>query len=201
MSLDEDRARWQRLMGLLAPFHDAARLSTRRLCRNTMEGDDLFQEAVLRAFDKLETLRDESRFRAWFYAVLLSIHRSRSRWDFWRRFLPLEEILSTGFQPAGSDGRQQEDERLRAERASRALATLPAVQREAVVLHDIDGFSMEEIAGFQGVTVSAVKSRVSRARQRLRRHYERLGFGGNPSRSGQREHARLAMTGTETPIR
>ncbi len=57
-----------------------------------------------------------------------------------------------------------------------ALATLPAVQREAVVLCDIDGYDLAEVAEMQAVSLSAVKSRLVRGRARLRRYYERLGW-------------------------
>jgi RNA polymerase sigma-70 factor (ECF subfamily) len=176
MRIDENDARWRRLIDLIGPFHDRACATARRLSRSIPEGDDLFHDAVLRAFDKLPTLRDESRFRSWFYAVLLSVHRTRSRSHFWRRFLALEEELTLGNEPAGEDGTVREEEREQAARASRALATLPAVQREAVVLFEIEGYSVEEVAAMQEVSLSAVKSRLARAREKLRRHYERLGF-------------------------
>jgi len=169
--------RWGPFIRLLAPLHDQALLTARRLCRSSAEGDDLFQEAVLRAYEKLPTLRDPSRFRSWFYAVLLSLHRGRSRRAFWRRFVPIADLIAAGDEPVGEDGRQGEEERQRAERASRALAGLPAVQREAVVLHDIEGFSMQEIAVMQAVTVSAVKTRVVRGRTKLRACYRRWGLG------------------------
>ena len=178
----DDAGRWRRLMDLLSPFHDGARATARRLARSTGEGDDLFHEALLRAFDRLASLRHEERFRAWFYAVLLSVHRSRSRRGFWRRFLPLEGAPPIRTEPVGDDGAAWEEARLRAARASRALALLPAAQREAVVLFEIDGFSIEEIAALQRVSVSAVKSRLARGRARLRRHYERLGFRPNGPR-------------------
>jgi RNA polymerase sigma-70 factor (ECF subfamily) len=169
--------RWETLTQLLAPLHDQALMTARRLCRSPAEGDDLFQEAVLRAYEKLPGLRDLSRFRSWFYAVLLSLHRGRSRRAFWRRFVPIAERIAAGEDIPGEDGRRGEEELERAERASRALATLSAVQREAVVLHDIEGFSMHEIAAMQAVTVSAVKTRVMRGRARLRACYRRWGFG------------------------
>ncbi len=177
-----DSERWEALIRLLTPFHDQARATARRFCRSPADGDDLFQEAVLRAHAKLPLLRDETSFRSWFYAVLISVHRGRSRRPFWRRFLSLTALLASGVDPRGADGRHGEEERERAERASRALATLPAVQREAVVLHDIEGFSMSEIAAMQKVTVSAVKSRVARGHARLRAHYRRLGVD---TRSGR----------------
>ena len=188
---------WRRLITLLEPIHDQAAVTARRLCRSSAEGDDLFQETVLHAFEKLPDLRDDARFRPWFYAVLLSVHRNRSRRAFWRRFLSLEGIRSQGFDPADEDGGAWEDRRRQAERVSRALASLPAVQREAVVLFEIEGFSIEEIAALQNATASAVKSRLARARQRLRRHYERLGL--SPQSKGLRQEGR-EHEGSSHPI-
>jgi len=176
MSHEAPPESWRRLMELLAGVHEQAAATARRLSRGPAEGDDLYQEAVLRAHQKLSSLRDESRFRAWFYAVLLSIHRNRTRAGFWRRFLSLEDPAMGTWEPAGHDGIRRETERHQAERASRALATLPPEQREAVVLFELEGFSIEEIAALQKATVPAVKSRLTRGRARLRIHYERLGL-------------------------
>jgi RNA polymerase sigma-70 factor, ECF subfamily len=165
--------RWEELMPLLAPIHDQARLLARRVARCNAEGDDLFQEAVLRALDKLPALRDRDRFRPWFYRILLSQHRSRYRRGFWRRFLSLEP--GTAAEVAGDDGVRSADERAGAARAARALATLPAAQREAVVLAELLDCSLEEIAEIQQASLPAVKSRVSRGREALRRYYRRIG--------------------------
>ena len=181
---------WQRLLDLLAPIHDEARAVARRLARSHADGDELFQDALLRAFDKLSSLRDEDRFRSWFYAVLLSVHRSRSRRAFWRRFLPLESTRCQGHEPVGEDGALLEEENLRARRFSRALATLPARQREAVILFELEDFTVEEIASIQKVSVSAVKYRVARARERLRRHYLALGFRDQAPRPVRRKRRR-----------
>ena len=167
---------WQHLINMLRPYHDQAAATARRLARSHEDGDDLFQEAVIRAYDKLSSLRDESHFRSWFYSILVSVHRNRSRRGFWRRFLSMERKDGGTMDVAGEDGASWDEERRGAERVSRALAGLPPEQREAVVLFEMDGFSIEEISGIQRVSVSAVKSRLVRARKRLRRHYERLGF-------------------------
>ena len=171
---------WTRLMDLLAPLHDRAAATARRLSRSAEDGDDLFQEAVVRAYHKLPSLRDDASFRSWFFALLLNAHRNRFRRGFWRRFLSLERDMEPGFDPPGEDGGGWEQKRRQAERASRVLAGLPAVQREAVVLFEIEGFSVEEIAVMQEVTVSAVKSRLARGRDRLRRAYQRLGLAPSP---------------------
>ena len=174
MRPEESTERWTRLLALLGPVHQRTRVTARRLARTSADGDDLFQEAVLRAFAKLPSLRDESRFPGWFYAVLLSVHRSRARRAAWRRFLSLEREMEHGFDPPDAAGDEGGEERWRAERASRALASLPAVQREAVVLFEVEGYSVEEIAAWQEASVPAVKARLQRGRARLRRHYERI---------------------------
>ena len=169
-----DTARWSRLTRLLKPIHAQAVATARRLCRSVQDGDDLYQETVLRAYDKLDGLREESCFRSWFFATLLSRHRSHVRRPR-RDSVSLEETIGGRDEPIGEDGISWEEEFLRAERAARALAGLKPVQREAIVLHDIEGFAVEEVAEVQGVTPSAVKSRLSRGRERLRRFYTRLG--------------------------
>jgi RNA polymerase sigma-70 factor (ECF subfamily) len=189
MDPDANTARWDRLIRLLQPFHRQAMTTARRLSRSIQDGDDLYQESVLRAFEKLDGLRDEARFRSWFFALLLSRHRSRVRRP--RRTSPLEEIVGRPDEPAGESGTAREEERVGAERVAGLLAGLKPVQREAIVLHDLEGFPVEEIARMQGVTVSAVKSRLVRGREALRRSYRRL------TRS---EGARFDSAGTLGPL-
>jgi RNA polymerase sigma-70 factor (ECF subfamily) len=176
MNAEESEVRWRRLAGLLEPIHARANATARRLTRTPMDGDDLYQETVLRAFAKLHTLRDESRFRSWFFAMLLRLHRSRHRLRFWRRLVPLEEEVAQGRDPIGADGSSWDEEARRAKRAALALESLAAVQREAVVLFEIEGYSIEEISAMQRVSISAVKSRLARGRERLRRVYEARGW-------------------------
>jgi RNA polymerase sigma-70 factor (ECF subfamily) len=165
-------SRWNRLIRLLRPIHEQAVATARRLSRSAHDGDDLYQEAVVRAYDKLNGLRDESRFRSWFFATLLSRHRSRVRRPR-REWLPIEDMLGRRDEPVGEDGTLWEEERRRAERAARALAGLKPDQREAIVLHDIEGFSVEEVADMQSATIPAVKSRLTRGREKLRGFYLR----------------------------
>lgn len=155
----------QRLRRLLEPVHDRALAFARSIARSRDDGDDLFQEALVRALAKIEGLRDDRAFRGWLYRVIISVHRDRYRRAFWQRLLPLtSEPATTG---------SHEDELGAAERARAALATLAHEPREAIVLHDIEGWRVEEIAALEGTSVSAIKSRLSRGRDRLRQVYER----------------------------
>jgi RNA polymerase sigma factor (sigma-70 family) len=202
----EAERRWERIVRLLEPIHEQALSTARNLSRRNGEGDDLYQEAVLRAWRKLHTLREEERFRPWFFAVLLSVHRSRCRRAFWKRLIPFEDASPADRDPVGEDGRVHAEELDAARRAARALARLPGPQREALVLHELEGFSMEEIAAMQKASVAAVKSRVFRARERLRRHYRALGFGDGaappepvPRREG-RSSNRIALSPAEALV-
>ena len=181
MDLRADTTRWERLIRLLTPIHEQAVATARRLSRSAQDGDDLYQDTVLRAYHKLNGLRDESRFRSWFFATLLSRHRSRVRRPP-REYVSIDETIGRPDEPVGRDGALWEEERRRAERAARALEGLAPVQREAIVLHDLDGFSVEEVSEMQGVTVSAVKSRLKRGRERLRRFYLRCARESEGSR-------------------
>ncbi|HTL34825.1 MAG TPA: RNA polymerase sigma factor [Kofleriaceae bacterium] len=163
--------RRQLLVRLLAPVHDDGRRFARRLCKSDDEGDDLFHEAVLRAYDKLSSLRNPNSFRFWFFRIIITLHYSRARRAFWRRFIVLDRD-----DLVGDDGGAWEEQRFRATRVRKALAKLPADQRAAIVMHELQGFSIEEIATIQEASIPAVKSRLSRGREELRRYYERAGL-------------------------
>lgn len=188
----DSEARRARLLALIGPIHDAARATARRLCRSHADGDDLFHEAALRALDRLGDLRDEARFRPWFYAILLSAHRARTRVPIWRRWFPLDDAPEVAA-PSGP-GVTWEEDWLRARRVTAALARLPAEQREAIVLFEVDGFSIEEVAAMQDASVNAVKTRLSRGRDRLRREYERMAA----SAPGEAPSVRVAPRGMES---
>jgi RNA polymerase sigma-70 factor, ECF subfamily len=171
--------RQQRFVRLVEPHHVRALAFARCLCHSVADGDDLFQVALLRALERIDQLRDDHAFRAWFYRIIVSVHRNRVRRPFWRRLVPL------------GDHRAPEmpvDEALAsAQRARIALGCLAPEQRETIVLFEIDGWSVDEIAALHGVSVSAVKSRLVRARERLREFYTR--------RFGTQERAALPSPG------
>ena len=63
------------------------------------------------------------------------------------------------------------------------------MQREVIVLFEIDGYTIEEVADMQRASIPAVKSRLSRRRRKLRRFYERRGWGpsapADPAAAGE----------------
>lgn len=168
---------WNELFELLGPIHDDVQLFARRIARSNAEGDDVFQEAVLRAARKLGSLRNRSKFKSWMYSVVVSVHRTRCRRAFWKRWISSEDALRD---PIGDDGSRWVDERASECRAAAALATLEPAQREAIVLFELHGYAIDEIAEIQRTSVSSVKSRLVRGRDRLRRFYVGLEMPADP---------------------
>jgi RNA polymerase sigma-70 factor (ECF subfamily) len=165
----------ERFRGLLEPVYVQAVGFARHLSRSRSDGDDLFQEALIRALAKLAMLRDDAAFKPWLFRIVVTVHRNRLRRAFWRRFLPLPEQLALDEPATSGDYRVSEwspDAAEAARRAREALTTLPTVQREAIVLYEIEGWQVDEIAVLQRCSASAVKSRLARGRDRLRAYYE-----------------------------
>ncbi len=140
------------------------------------EALDLSQEVFLRVFRTIYSFRGQSALRTWIYRIVINQARNRQRW--WRRRhrnqeISLDQHLREHGEPQQlSDATSPERVLARKELAIElwaALDTLPFDQRTVIVLREIDGLSYEEIAYSLGVAVGTVKSRLTRARQALRR--------------------------------
>jgi RNA polymerase sigma-70 factor (ECF subfamily) len=135
----------------------------RNLMADPHEGEDVAQEAFLTAFARLRSYDPE---RASFLTWLLTIARNRclnARKK--KRPLPLAEL------PEGADARTPEVEAVEEEffaQLDAGLAALPFEQQTVFVLSEIQGYSHEEIGRIEGVKPGTVKSRLSRAKEKLR---------------------------------
>lgn len=137
------------------------RAFARMLCGDRDRADDLAQETLMKAWAARDRYVAGSSFRAWTYTILRhhyfgQIRRQRFVGDYDEA--EAERILNTH----GS-----QESRLEATDVLRALAILPAAQREVLVLVSIGGVSYEEIAEICGVALGTVKSRIARARATL----------------------------------
>jgi uncharacterized protein len=120
------------------------------------DAEDVVQEALLQAFLGLERLRNPERFGSWLYGITLNLARMRLRR---RDPLPLDADAVAEPAPNG--------EALEAVRG--ALDVLPPREREAVVLHYVEGLNTQEVAALLGARPGTVRVRLHRARRRLRR--------------------------------
>lgn len=143
--------------------------SLRRACRRALGRggpvDDAAQEAVVAALLSLDLLRDDERFGAWLVGIGLNTSRHLLRE---RRAEALGEELAA---PA-ADLDAALDAARAAARIRRAIAALPAGQREAVELFYLAGLTCAETAEHLGVPLGAVKARLHKGRATLRRRLE-----------------------------
>lgn len=125
---------------------------------------DMVQDTFVRAYTKLTECRDRTRFRAWLFQTLR--HRCLDYLkEAARRRIPLEDagqLVDT----ADGPGVMVERHQLRTE-IRRALAALPPDQREAFVMHYVDGMPYETMTELLDASVSALKMRAMRAREAL----------------------------------
>lgn len=135
-----------------------------RMSANRAEAERLTQDVFVKAWQHLKSFRGESAFGSWLYRlavnVVLQDRRGTRRREARVAVLPDADTFDNLYGRAPRD-----DDRMDLERA---IASLPPGAREALVLHDIEGYKHEEIARMTGTAVGTVKAQVHRARKLLR---------------------------------
>ncbi len=121
------------------------------------------QDTFLRAFSRIEQFRGDSALSSWLHAIAVSITLNGLRTHKRREAFaaPLEEATTVARWSGESDPDLKV--RLRA-----AIAALPDGTRRVFVMHDVEGFTHEEIGEALGVAVGTSKSQLFRAREKLR---------------------------------
>ena len=155
--------------------------SALRFTHNRAEAEDLVQETCLRAFRGFHRFNPGTNCRAWLLTIL--------RNEFLKRLKRGgHEVLdsdpgdyrtdATSITDEGRQGGHPDEELLQAVLhgdVDRALKALPLVNREVVVLADLEGCSYKEIAQIVDCPIGTVMSRLSRGRAQLRQLLARLG--------------------------
>lgn len=129
---------------------------------NEADAADAVQEALLRAWAKRDTLRDENLFSTWMTRILINECKTLLRKR--RRVTPMEPLPQQN-NPSPPDS--QEDLRT-------ALLSLDPRFRVPLVLNALEGYTLREIAGMLRLPEGTVKSRVSRARRQLRMYNQEV---------------------------
>ena len=129
------------------------------LLRNAQDQQDAVQEAVLKAWNKLESLRNERFFETWLTRIL--INECYSLLSARRDALPLDTAPELPAVPEGVN-RELHD----------ALLGLDEKLRLPVMLHYMEGYRVREIAGILGLPEGTVKTRLARAKRELKKYLE-----------------------------
>ena len=162
------------------------RAFARGLCGRPDMADDLVQEALMKAWAAQDRFEPGTSMRAWTFVILRNAYltdmrRNRFRGEYDEGVA--ERILTA---PAS------QEEPIHLSDMHRALLTLPAERREALLLVGAGGFSYEEAAEICGCAIGTIKSRVGRARSALS---DMLEEGSIPQRSTDDDIAHDAILG------
>lgn len=138
----------------------------RAMTRNAEDAKDLVQETTLAAYEGFEKLKNPAAFKSFLFTIASRIFKRQN----WRKRLffkfsgdDAEELFFESLVDANQDAGKRYD----IEALHNALKLLSDKYREAVILFEIIGLKMEEIAEIQKCSISGAKSRVQRARAEL----------------------------------
>ncbi len=133
-----------------------------RLALTYMQNSDDAQDAVQDVFLKYMTaapfLRDDEHERAWLIRVTVNRCCDLLRRRKIRSYVSLDEVPETA----------ADDTALESSDLMHTLSKIPEKNRGAIVLHYLEGFSVDEVAKMLGISVSAVKMRLARGREALK---------------------------------
>ena len=135
----------------------------RRILRNPEDAEDVLQETFLEVVRSIKAYRGEGHLWGWIRRIASSKALMRIRKAQVRSEEPFDEEFSEGSPPVGVPARVD---------LERALGQLSETSRAVVWLHDVEGYTHEEIAEMMGKTVSFSKSQLARAHNKLRRLLE-----------------------------
>ena len=149
----------------------------RRMLGNDADAEDVTQDVLLQVIRKLDTFRGDSQLSTWLHRVTvnaaLAFREKRANRQKHEKHQTAEESLEIA--PSGSPVKRwstgPDEPVLAAEQAQiieQAIGELPGSFRDVFVLADVEGLPNTEIADILGLSVPAVKSRLHRARLRMR---------------------------------
>lgn len=147
-----------------------------RMLGNHDDAMDALQEAFLRIHKSLASFRGESSLYTWSYRitsnVCLTFRKRRQPKSDWSSF---DDTISPLLQPIerpNEDPDKMCETKYRQFLVQQALLQLPEAQRVALILHDLDGISLSDVAEILAIPLGAVKSRLHRGKAALRRIIE-----------------------------
>jgi RNA polymerase sigma factor (sigma-70 family) len=161
------------------PHLDAAFNYARWLTRNDADAEDLVQDASIRAWRFVASLRSEDA-RAWFLTIV------RNTWyDRFGRTHPAATVAFDETRDDRSDGTPDPEARVMqreaSDRVQQAIGSLPVDFREVIVLRELEDLSYKEIAAVVGTPMGTVMSRLARGRARLQDLLASDGTTGGPA--------------------
>lgn len=147
-----------------------------RLTRSQEDAEDLFQDVLVKAFARLDEMADLDDPGTWLNRVLYNHFVDHKRRYARRRLVSVaENQLPGGSVESLADDSPQAADDIACDALQSALNALSDKHRTVLLLHDAEGYKIQEIQEITGIPVGTVKSRLHRARARLKEILEENG--------------------------
>ncbi len=141
-------------------FHQRLYLYAKRISGSVQEAEEIVQDTFVKTWQKLNSFRAESHFYTWLRKIASRVWIDRLRTKnakVWQQSAEFDDIYPT---VSSSSGQQRDLERL--------ITQLPEGARTVFVMHDVEGYTHQEISELAGLAVGTSKAQLFRARKLLR---------------------------------
>ena len=143
-----------------------------RYARNTMDAEDIVQDALIKVYVSKHLYREVAKFSTWIYTIAINLAKTKiikkQKYKTFSINSAYEEedkdfdIKDEGFLPDVDANSRFQDEHIQ-----KALNSINENYRELIILRDVEDFSYEEICKMTGLPMGTVKSRINRGREKL----------------------------------
>ena len=143
------------------PVHKQFCNFCRAISGNSADAEDLIQDTILNVLERLDEIKDLSVFKAYLFSVASNLHKMKLRRNKFKASFNEEELNQI------IDFGQNQEHYTEFKIVYEKILSLPAKTSEALILFHISDLSIEDIQKIQGGSISAVKSRLQRGREKV----------------------------------
>ncbi|MCB0721517.1 MAG: sigma-70 family RNA polymerase sigma factor [Ignavibacteriae bacterium] len=136
-----------------------------RLCADPDTAQELTQDTFIKAWEKLDSFRFQSKFSTWLHSIAMNefLMLKRSQKRFFQRFIQTEDVIQ--YERLNEAEMRSHGETIDIERA---ISKLPRQARTVFILHDVEGYQHNEISELINIEIGTSKAHLHRARKLLR---------------------------------
>ena len=143
------------------PVHNQFYKYCRAISGNTEDAEDLIQDTILNVLERLDKIKDLSVFKSYVFSVASNLHKMKQRRNKFKASFNEEEINQI------IDFGQNQEHITEFKIVYEKILSLPSKTSETLILYHISDLSIEEIQKIQGGSLSAVRSRLQRGREKV----------------------------------
>ncbi|NJP37544.1 sigma-70 family RNA polymerase sigma factor [Alkalicoccus luteus] len=149
---------------LMETYGDAIVRLSYTYTKDTVTAEDLAQEIFIKCYEKLPTFNQQASIKTWLFKVAINHCKDHVRsWHF-RKVTLFDKLRPGHTAPLENEVVRREE----SDRLATAVLQLPLPMREAIYLYYYEGLSVSEIAALTNGNVNTIKSRLKKAREKLR---------------------------------